>query len=86
MNAYKTGDGTSRHDEVLAELLYSTWTKEGFTEENIDKVHNYLKDNMYAYGMVQPSNVDIWRSDLGMTESVRVSQGSHNFAACSYQE
>ena len=52
----------------------------------IDKVHNYLKENMYAYGMVQPSNVDIWRSDLGMTESVRVSQGSHNFAACSYQE
>ncbi len=86
MNAYKTGDGTARHDEALAELLYSTWTREGFTEENIDKVHIYLKDNMYAYGMVQPSNVDIWRSDLGMTEEIRISQGSHNFAACSYQE
>jgi len=46
MNGYKTGDATSRHDEVLSNMLYETWTVEGFTEENIDKVHKYLKDNI----------------------------------------
>ncbi len=30
--AYSTGDGTSRHDYELAELLYKTWTVEGYTK------------------------------------------------------
>lgn len=84
MNSYKTGDATSRHDEVLAEMLYSTWTQDGFTEENIDAVHNYLKDNMYAFGMVQPNNIDIWRSDIGMTDVIRTCKGSVDFASSAY--
>lgn len=86
MNAYPTGDGTARHDEVLTEMLYSTWTKEGFTEENIDAVHKYLKDNMYAFGMVQPNNIDIWRTEIGLTEPVRTSKGSANWAASVYNQ
>ena len=86
MNAYATGDACARHDEVLADMLYSTWTEDGFTEENIDAVHNYIKDNMYGFGMVQPSNIDIWRSDIGLTETVRTSKGSINWAASVYSE
>lgn len=86
MNAYKTGDATSRHDEVLAEMLYKTWTREGFTEENIDAVHQYLKENMYAYGMVQPENIDIWRTDLGMITDVHTNKGSVDFASSVYAE
>ncbi|NMA67082.1 MAG: ABC transporter substrate-binding protein [Clostridiaceae bacterium] len=85
-NAYKTGDATSRRDEVLAEMLYKTWTREGFTEENIDAVHQYLKENMYAYGMVQPENIDIWRTDLGMIEQVHTNKGSVDFAASVYKK
>lgn len=85
-NAYKTGDATARHDEELAELLYKTWTNAGFTEENIDAVHQYLKENMYAYGMVQPNNIDIWRSDIGLTEVMRTNKGSVSFSACVYSE
>ena len=84
--AYKTGDATARHDEALGELLYKTWTKEGFTEENIDEVHNYLKDHMYAYGMVQPENIDVWRTDLGITKTVHTNKGSIDFTSCQYQE
>ena len=86
MNAYATGDACARHDEVLADMLYSTWTEDGFTEENIDAVHSYIKDNMYGFGMVQPSNIDIWRSDIGLTETVRTSKGSINWAASVYSE
>lgn len=86
MNAYATGDACARHDEVLADMLYSTWTEDGFTEENIDAVHNYIKDNMYGFGMVQPNNIDIWRSDIGLTEIVRTSKGGINWAASVYSE
>ena len=84
--AYKTGDGTARHDEVLGEMLYKTWTKEGFTEENIDAVHQYIKENMYAYGMVQPENIDIWRTDIGMTQDLHTNKGSVDFAASVYNQ
>lgn len=84
MNAYSTGDACARHDEVLADMLYSTWTQDGFTEENIDAVHNYIKDNMYGFGMVQPNNIDIWRTDIGLTEPVRNSKGSVNWASSAY--
>ena len=60
--------------------------QEGFTEENIDAVHNYLKDNMYAYGMVQPENIDVWRSDLGLQEAVVTNKGSVNFLSSVYGE
>lgn len=84
MNAYATGDACARHDEVLAEMLYSTWTKEGYTEENIDAVHAYIRDNMYGFGMVQPNNIDIWRSEIGITEPVRTNKGSVNWASSVY--
>lgn len=84
MNAYATGDACARHDEVLAEMLYSTWTQDGFTEENIDAVHAYIRDNMYGFGMVQPNNIDIWRSEIGITEPVRNCKGSVNWASSVY--
>lgn len=68
--AYSTGDGTSRHDYVLAELLYKTWTPDGWTEENIEAVHVYLRDNAIAYGMVNPQNMVIWRNDIGLEQEV----------------
>ena len=84
--AYKTGDATSRHDETMDGLLYKAWTRDGFVEENIDAVHQYLKENMYAYGMVQPENIDIWRSDLGMTKPIHTNKGSVDFSASVYGE
>ncbi len=73
--AYSTGDGTSRHDYDLADLLYKTWTPEGWTEENIDEVHNYIKDNAIAYGMVNPQNMIIWRNDIGLEHEVKEKNG-----------
>lgn len=82
--AYKTGDATSRHDDQMDALLYKAWTRDGFTDENIDAVHQYIKENMYAYGMVQPKNIDIWRTDLGITKTVHTRKGSVDFAASEY--
>lgn len=84
--AYKTGDATSRHDEKMDELLYTAWTQAGFVEENIDAVHQYLKENMYAYGMVQPENIDIWRTDMGLKNAVHTNKGSVDFSASVYAE
>ena len=69
--AYETGDATSRHDYDLAELLYATWTPDGWTQENIDKVHEYLRDSAIAYGMVNPQNMTIWRNDLDLQNEVK---------------
>jgi ABC-type transport system substrate-binding protein len=73
--AYKTGDATSRHDNTLAELLYKTWTPSGYTEENIDAVHKYIKDNAIAYGMFNPQTIIVIRKDAGLEKEVLEYQG-----------
>ncbi|MDW2796716.1 ABC transporter substrate-binding protein [Clostridium boliviensis] len=73
--AYKTGDATSRHDNTLAQLLYKTWTPSGYTEENIDAVHNYLKDSAIAYGMFNPQTICVIRKDTGLEKEVLEYQG-----------
>ena len=73
--AYKTGDATSRHDNTLGELLYKTWTPSGFTEANIDEVHNYIKENAIAYGMFNPQSIIVIRNDAGLEEEVLEYQG-----------
>ena len=83
-NAYSTGDGTSRKDYTLGELLYETWTPEGYTEENIDKVHNYLKESCIAYGLYNPYNYCVWRSEIGVTDEVYEIAGTIAPAATSY--
>ena len=83
--AYETGDGTSRHDYELAEMLYKTWTADGWTQENIDAVHEYIKENAYAYGMVNPQVFTIWRSESLPTTVV--TGGISNYvipSACSF--
>ena len=70
-NAYATGDGTSRHDYVLGDMLYKTWSVEGYTEENIDEVHYYLKDNAIAYGLHNPKFFTVWRNDINVINEVK---------------
>ncbi|WP_215699025.1 ABC transporter substrate-binding protein [Clostridium sp. MCC353] len=85
--AYETGDATSRHDYDLAELLYKTWTVDGFTEENIDEVHNYIKESAIAYGLVNPQSFTIWRNDAGLVKEVRGGLTNYvNPAACQFTE
>ena len=69
-NAYANGDATSRHDYVLGDLLYKTWTVDGFTTENINEVHNYIKDNAIAYGLMNMSNFCVYSNRLTLVEEV----------------
>lgn len=69
--AYATGDATSRKDQTLAQLIYKTWSQDGWTQENIDAVHNYIKDNAIAYGMVNPQVFTIWNNKLNMKKVVK---------------
>ncbi|MDE7331625.1 MAG: ABC transporter substrate-binding protein [Lachnospiraceae bacterium] len=68
--AYATGDATSRHDYDLAELIYKTWTLDGFTEENINEVHEYLKESAIAYGLVNPQLFTVWSKASGLSKAV----------------
>ena len=68
--SYKTGDATSRHDMALADMLSEAYTVNGFTPENINKIHNYIRDKAYGYGMYQPNMLAAWKNDLGITEVV----------------
>ncbi|HHV08883.1 MAG TPA: ABC transporter substrate-binding protein [Clostridiales bacterium] len=83
--AYEKGDGTARNDEVLTAMLYSTWTNEGFTEENIDAVRRYIIDHAYAYGMCLPTSCSIYAKTLSIQEIVSLPAGTLDFAACVYQ-
>jgi len=69
--AYALGDATSRKDYTLAEMLYKTWSLDGWTTENINAVHNYIKDNAIAYGLVNPQVFTIWNNKLNMKKAVK---------------
>ena len=85
--AYKLGDATSRKDQTLAEMLYKTWTYEGWTEENVDAVHYYIKDNMYAYGLVNPQVFTIWSEKLNMQKVVKGGiSGFVSFPSCQFSK
>lgn len=83
--AYSTGDGTSRHDYDLAELLYKTWVPDGWTEENIDAVHYYLKDSAIAYGLHNPQIFTIWNSSIGVSKIVRRFNGQISVQSSVYE-
>ncbi len=83
-DAYSTGDATSRRDYDLQALLHEAWTPEGWTEENIDAVHNYLRDHAISYGMVNPQNMAIWRNDIGLEKEVKEVAGYIAPAASTY--
>ena len=85
MNAYEKGDGTSRKDEVLTEMIYNTWKTENFTEENIDAIHVYVRDNAYAYGLVNPQVPCVYRTDSGIVGAPYNSQGYADFLAAVIQ-
>lgn len=69
-NAYATGDGTSRHDYELGELMYETWTRDGYTTENINAVHNYIKDNAIAYGLMNMKNFCAYSNKLTLVNEI----------------
>lgn len=83
--AYSTGDATSRHDEVLSQLLYDAWTLDGWNEENIDKVHDYLKDNAIAYGFINPQKFTVWNKDIQLKQEVKEIAGYIAPAASKYE-
>ncbi len=83
-NAYEKGDGTARKDDVLTDMLYSTWTKDGFTEENIDAVHRYVTDKIYAYGLCLPTNCTVYVKKLSIKENVTLPSGNIDFVASAY--
>lgn len=87
-NAYeidgRKGDGTSRHDEKLGELLYKTWTVDGYTEENIDEVHAYIKDQAIAYGLYNPKRFTYVRKDAGLSNEVKEYAGYLSVAASTF--
>lgn len=84
-NAYATGDGTSRHDYTLGDMLYKTWTVEGYTQDNIDAVHEYIRDNAIAYGMLNPTVFNVWNSKLVVTNEVLFANGGLAVQSSTYQ-
>ena len=81
-NAYQLGDGTARHDYTLGEMLYKTWTVDGYTRENIDAVHDYILTNGIAYGLIDPTTFCVWRNASGLENEVKEFAGYIN-PACS---
>lgn len=83
-NAYEMGDGTARKDLELTEMIYSTWTNENFTEENIDKIHQYVKEHAYAYGICLPTVSTVYNNKLAVANYMPTMSGGVDFVASEY--
>ena len=83
-NAYAGGDATSRRDTTLGELLYKTWTVSGYTTENINAVHEYIRDNAIAYGLLNPTVFNVWNTNLNVTDKVLYANGGMAIQSSTY--
>ena len=83
--SYANGDATSRKDQTLTDMLYSTWTNTGFTEKNIDAVHQYIIDNCYAYGVVLPLSTTVYSMELPVADLIITDAGAVDMVATTYK-
>lgn len=81
MNAYEFGDGTGRRDETLTNMIYESWTQDGYSEESIDAIHYYLMEHCYVYGLANPDVICVYRAESGIQGAPVTCQGYHDFAA-----
>lgn len=85
-NAYDYGDSMARKDSELNDLIHFAWENANYTPENINRVHRYLTDNAYIYGLYQPYTTSCICADLGVAETYFDSFSWLDLAACSYAE
>lgn len=52
------------HDETLQSYLLECATVEGHTEENMTKLHDYILENAYYYGVCTPRMTAVYSDDL----------------------
>jgi len=83
--AYAMGDAMSRHDDELQQLLEFTWQVANFTDENKTKVHQYIIDQAYAYGMYLGLNVTVTRADIPLETPLIASSGEIDYAGSIYK-
>lgn len=82
--SYPNGDATARNDETLTKMIKEASTTAGFTPENINAIHKYVNDNVYAYGICQPMIVDMYSASIGLTEASPFYAGGIDFIASTY--
>lgn len=85
MNARESGDGTGRHDEVLTEMIYKTWVQDGFTPENINAIHEYIKENCICYGLYIPYYNSISTKASGIVSAPVGASGNPDYVAAIFQ-
>lgn len=84
ITSYPDGDASGRNDTELYAMLCEAWSNAGFGDENINKIHDYLMENLYDYGMLQPNQCDIYRNTVGVSKEVYLFGGCLDFIACEY--
>ncbi len=82
--SFGPGDRQAHQDKELTELLYYTWQNANYTEENIDKVHEYLMDVCYCYGVALPYTVNVISNDTGIVSTAYNIQGYVDLVNCQY--
>ena len=65
-------------------MIAEASTVEGFTPENINAVHEYIKEEAYGYGMYQLNNLAVWSNKVGITKLVNDNINMVVPTACSY--
>ena len=84
-HAYPQGDKHGRCDETLNEMLYFTWKTANYNDENIDKVHQYMMEQCYGYGIALPMVVNVVHNRLGVVGTTYNTQGFLDLASCQFK-
>lgn len=83
-NVYETGDSMGRKDPVLTDMILETSRVANFTPENINAIREYVRDNMYMYGLYSYYKMTVVSNSLGIAEPVIGYEGLLDIAACKF--
>ncbi len=83
-DAYEHGDAMARKDQTLTDMVQFTSKVENYTPENIDKVHRYVTDNAYVYGVYLGYKVAVVNDKVPIVETVIDNEGDLDIAACKF--
>lgn len=61
---YKNGSANHLHDDALIEMIVEANTPEGHTDENVNALHEYIRDTASAVGLIDSYNYIIGREGI----------------------
>ena len=76
--------GAGFKDETLNALMAEASSTKSHTQENVDKLHDYLVEECYRYTPITFCQINMWRTDSGIVDMALDYNLAPRLGSCTY--